>query len=219
MSGILDVGSSPPTYTEVQTKGGHVIMQSEASCAIDHYVTPTPAYIPPVAVPPVAVAPTRDSTNYAPAPAPVYTPAPTPTYVAPPADSTPRRFTVALYDIPHIIDGLYVNVNIGGTNYHMTLDTGCSDLFISKAVADWLISSGQAVATGERHGKQADGTVSTSRSLSIKSISLDGHVITDVPASDGAPDQEEGTMLLGLGVLKKFGKFSIDAVGHQLVLG
>jgi hypothetical protein len=40
-----------------------------------------------------------------------------------------------------------------------------------------------------------------------------------VLATDGAPDQDDGSMLLGIGVLKRFGKFSIDTAGHQLVLG
>jgi hypothetical protein len=137
----------------------------------------------------------------------------------PPPAGSASSIVVALYDIPHVIDGLYANVAISGTNYHMTLDTGCSDLHISNAVADWLIAHGQATVTGSRRGKQADGTITISRSLTINSISLDGHTITDVPASDGAPDQDEGSMLLGLGVLKKFGKFSIDTVGHQLTLG
>jgi hypothetical protein len=151
----------------------------------------------------------------------------TPSYVATPASTPPAglnsspapRAVVQLYDIPHVNDAFYVSVNIGGVDYHMTLDTGCSDLFISKPVADWLIANDQAEVIGSVKGKIADGSTSTARQLNVKSISLDGHTITNVTASDGAPDQNEGSMLLGLGVLKHFGKFSIDTAGHQLVLG
>jgi predicted aspartyl protease len=55
--------------------------------------------------------------------------------------------------------------------------------------------------------------------ISINQISLDGHTLNGVLASDGAADQGDGSMLLGMGVLQRFGKFSIDTASHQLTLG
>ncbi len=65
----------------------------------------------------------------------------------------------------------------------------------------------------------ADGSKQTNCLISINQISLDGHTLNGVLASDGAADQGDGSMLLGLGVLQRFGKFSIDTASHQLTLG
>jgi hypothetical protein len=148
-------------------------------------------------------------------------PAPQPAY-APPAPTMPARpVTVGLHDIPGIMDGLYVNVSMGdgSATYHMTLDTGCSNMNISTALADWMIANGHATVIRPVTSHLADGSEHVGRLLSIDRVSLDGFTVTNVEATDGAPDQSEGDMLLGLGVLKKFGKFSIDTVAHQLVLG
>jgi predicted aspartyl protease len=219
------------TYVETLFNNGKAASQIVASC--------TDSTVSPVADPPLA--PVADSTVYVPSPAPAPAPhaetidqcvarmdlsSPSDHAVnvescnyAPQPAATSSGFTAAVYDIPNVIDGLYVNIGIGSQNYHMTLDTGSSDMHISAALADWMVANGQATVTGERPGRQADGSVKVSRSLLVKSVTLEGHTIRDVPASDGAPNEAEGSMLFGLGVLKKFGKFTVDTVAHQLVLG
>ena len=101
----------------------------------------------------------------------------------------------------------------------MTLDTGCSEMEISSTLADWLIKRGQATMTGSAKSTLAGGIIRTNRKFIIKEICIDGHVLHDVFATDGAADQRDGSMLLGLGVLKRFGKFSIDIANRQLILG
>ncbi len=96
----------------------------------------------------------------------------------------------------------YVNVTIGSITYHLTLDTGCSSMSISKALADWLLNNGQATMIRNVESTLADGSKQTNRLISINQISLDGHTLNGVLASDGAADQGDGSMLLGLGVLR-----------------
>jgi hypothetical protein len=191
---LVGMANGTPEYWETLTKNRNVTFQDKGACTFDS-VQPT--------TPEVATTP------------PVYTPAPIP------QPSAGGQVTVALYDIPDIVNGLYVNVSMGDGSvvYHMTLDTGCSDMNISKALADWLLANGHATVTRNARSHLADGSISVSRVLTIDHITLDGHTVENVEASDGAPDQNEGSMLLGLGVLKRFGKFSIDTAGHQLVLG
>jgi hypothetical protein len=183
-----------------------------------------------------------DEPDYAPptqvsAPTPVYTPAPVENHPnegvempgingkpwSPPATmpSAGGGFAVALNDIPGSANVQYVNVTMGNGSvvYHMTLDTGCSQMSISNALADWMLANGHATFIRNIQSTLADGSRPTSRLISIDQISLEGHVLTDVLATDGAPDQADGSMLLGIGVSKRFGKFSIDTAGHQLVLG
>jgi hypothetical protein len=50
--------------------------------------------------------------------------------------ATNGQFTVALTNIPGIIDQFSIKVTIGGYVYHMTLDTGCSEMDISSTLAD-----------------------------------------------------------------------------------
>jgi hypothetical protein len=170
--------------------------------------------------------------DYAPAPAYTAPVVATPTYPPPamPAPGAPQppaggsrssSFAVALNDIPGSANVQYVNVSMGDGSvvYHMTLDTGCSQMSISNALADWMLANGHATFIRNVQSTLADGSRPTSRLISIDQISLEGHVLPNVLATDGAPDQADGSMLLGIGVLQRFGKFSIDSAGHQLVLG
>jgi hypothetical protein len=200
-----------PTYREWlydEKKGNQLIMQSVASCAFDGAGQQTASPVANVA-PPIQHVPG------------FVEPSPQPSAGGPQPTGSSSGFAVALNDIPGSANVQYVNVTMGNGSvvYHMTLDTGCSQMSISNALADWMLANGHATFIRNVQSTLADGSHPTSRLISIDQISLEGHVLTDVSATDGAPDQADGSMLLGIGVLKRFGKFSIDTAGHQLVLG
>jgi gag-polyprotein putative aspartyl protease len=198
MTGVLGMKGGVPHYWETLVKNGsETVMQSEAVCSFDNPPAP-------------AAAPSHVATTQPPAGGALQ-----PTGAAP----SSGQFAVALNDIPGFANTQYVAVTIGAVDYHMTVDTGCSFMTVTPALADWLINNGQATFIRSVQSSLADGSTRTSRFLSIGQISIGGHVLTNVEASDGAADTNDGSMLLGIGVLKRFGKFSIDAAGHQLVLG
>jgi hypothetical protein len=202
-----------PTYREWlydEKKGNQLIMQSVASCAFDGAgQTASPvANVPP---PPIQHVPSFVEPS----------PMPSAGRTEPPASVTGDQFSVALNDIPGSANVQYVNITMGNGSvvYHMTLDTGCSQMSISNTLADWMLANGHATFIRNVQSTLADGSRPTNRLISIDQINLEGHVLANVLATDGAPDQADGSMLLGIGVLKRFGKFSIDTAGHQLVLG
>jgi predicted aspartyl protease len=62
----------------------------------------------------------------------------------------------------------------------------------------------------------ADNTTRDTRTILIDRVVIGGKIITNVRAYV-APDGSD--MLLGMGVLGRFGKFSIDTVNGRLTLG
>jgi hypothetical protein len=128
-------------------------------------------------------------------------------------------FVVALHDLPGIMNGLYVNASMGdgSVNYQMTLDTGCSGMDISKELADWLIANGHATVLRDDQGSHlAGGSHQITRLLNIDHVTLDGHTAYNIVATDGAANQNPGEMLFGIGALNRFGRYTIDPVGHQV---
>jgi gag-polyprotein putative aspartyl protease len=177
-------------------KGNAVIMKSWARCYAQHDNKPAPTYR---------------------APAPTYT-APPPSPVS--APSTSPSFTVTLNDIPGVAAVQYINVSFGNnTIYAMTLDTGCSSMTVSPAVADWLIANNKGTEMSAMNSSYADGSIHTSRHIMVNMISIAGHTAYNVEASVVAPGQNYGDMLIGLSVLQRFGKFTIDSANHQLTFG
>jgi len=62
----------------------------------------------------------------------------------------------------------------------------------------------------------ADGSTRMERMININKLTIGGHTLFNIKASVG-PD--ESTPLLGIDVLNRFGKFSIDPGKRQLILG
>jgi predicted aspartyl protease len=143
-------------------------------------------------------------------------------YVAPPPTIAPAAirqatgFTVQTFDVPEVIALQYISVDFGLASYAMVVDTGCSGMTVSPAIANWLISRGQAVEAGNVTSVLANGSTQIERVISIAQITIGGHVITDVQADVIAPGQNAGDMLIGLGTLQRLGPMTIDPVNHRL---
>ena len=97
------------------------------------------------------------------------------------------------------------------TSVIMAIDTGCSYLSVSDAVADQLLANGEATDNGVGKSVWADNKEHDERRIIIKSVMIGGKTITNVPASVG------GAMLFGVGALRMLGKFSVG--DGELVLG
>jgi len=136
-----------------------------------------------------------------------------PTYSTPPAREPSRGFSVP---ITQSASGVAIaQVRLGGIEPQpMLVDSGCSDLAITEATADDLLAHGEARETEPMRVVLADSSTRSVRTLVIGTVSLDGHELHDVEAStvpNGA------NMLLGIGTLKRFGRFSIDTSAGLLV--
>jgi hypothetical protein len=141
-------------------------------------------------------------------PAPTYAPTYTPT-------STDNGTTVATYEDDGGSLLQYARVTLGNQTASMFIDSGCTSMAMSTAWADALIAGGQAVEQEPVEYVQADGKSQMTRQISVNSVTIGGRTVYNVPSSV----RPGVTMLLGIGVLSRFGKFSIDRANHELVLG
>ena len=146
-----------------------------------------------------------------PAPAPVaQVPAP---YVAP--QSTPAGSdSIALFSED---GGLIVNIMVGNQPVRALVDTGATSLVMPQQVVDELISAGQASYIDRTADVTlADGSTMKARFIHIDRVEIGRHILSDVIAV-GKP--AGATPLLGINVLNKIGRFTIDAQAHLLVFG
>lgn len=126
---------------------------------------------------------------------------------SPPADE--------VIPITMINNSIHVRVIIGGAPLDMLLDTGADMSSIPATFADNLIASGQATELQPVTIMLADGSTTTAREISVKSIRVGRYERTDVHMTV-TPDV--ANPLLGLPVLTSIGKFTIDAENNQLII-
>ena len=110
----------------------------------------------------------------------------------------------------------HLTVVLGNQSVNMLLDTGASNLGITQSIAYSLVNSGAATWGPNEPVIIADGSTHEQRTVIISRVTLGEHTINNVPAvvsPDGAPP------LLGMGVLGRFGRFTIDVANDQLILG
>lgn len=108
-------------------------------------------------------------------------------------------------------------VILGSVAVDMMIDTGCTDLAITQAIADQLIAKGQATYGDDAEYTLADGSKHTNKTLDIATVTIGGHVLHNIHAGIGA----DGSMLLlGFTILQQISpKFSIDTVAGMLTFG
>jgi hypothetical protein len=109
---------------------------------------------------------------------------------------------------------LLLDVGLGGRLLPFVLDTGASSMTVTPEVADWLIRNGHAQWGLHETVTYADGKPHDVPTLTIYSVTVGTHTVSDAHASvmpAGSP------MLLGLGVLNAIGKFEVDAPRRTLI--
>jgi clan AA aspartic protease (TIGR02281 family) len=116
----------------------------------------------------------------------------------------------------HTNDGgqsLFIDVDLGTSAYSFQLDTGASDMTVTKTVAARLLRDGHATSGQPETVTLADGSSHTVPTLTINTVKVGTHRVSDVLATvspDAAP------MLLGMNVLNRIGRFTVDAPNRQL---
>jgi clan AA aspartic protease (TIGR02281 family) len=164
--------------------------------------------------PPVqAYAPT-----YAPTQDPPMTYAPQPdvkTIIPAPSTSGTDSLTITMY--PEGTNLQFVDIALGNsTPARVLVDTGASILNIKESLSNALIASGEATVLKTIDSTIADGSTVTERMINISQITIGGHTLYNIKATVGP---ENAMMLLGMEILNRFSKFSIDTGHNQLILG
>jgi clan AA aspartic protease (TIGR02281 family) len=131
---------------------------------------------------------------------------------SPAPSSSPSSDTVPLI----IMDNgraMALTVFVGGMAHTFLLDTGATDVSVPADLADALIARGEAVEGPKSTSVIADGSEHVERTIIISSMKVGSHYLGNVRAGV-APN---GAMsLLGMSVLNRIGKFSVDAANGVL---
>jgi hypothetical protein len=108
---------------------------------------------------------------------------------------------------------LMLDVGLGGRLLPFVLDTGASNMTVTPEVADWLVRDGHAQWGLHETVTYADGRPHDVPTLTVYSVTVGTHTVSDAHASVMPPGSP---MLLGLDVLKQIGKFEVDAPHRTL---
>ena len=111
----------------------------------------------------------------------------------------------------------HVTVTLGSQIVDALLDTGASLGTVPESIANALIASGEANWNADGKSILADGRKVAEKRINVHRLTLGGRTVENVLLSV-VPDGQ-GMTLLGMQVLRTFGKFTIDADNDQLILG
>jgi hypothetical protein len=153
--------------------------------------------------------------NVASAPsAPGYNPQPqAPLAYAPPSPA--GEDSVGLINVGK---GVMVQVTLGSQPVTMIVDTGASDMLVPAKVADQLVADGEALYGPYTQVRQADGGTVSERTVTISSLRIGHHTLSNVTGSV-APDGPDAIGLLPFPVLNRVGRFTIDTTNNKLIFG
>lgn len=147
----------------------------------------------------------------APAPAPAYAPpAPAPAGVG----RAPTTAQLTSTD-DHLSE--HVMVNLGSQSVDMLIDTGASLGSVTVSMAATLIASGEANWNADGYSILADGSRMAEKRVNVHHVTIGGRSIDNVLLS--VVPNDNTVMLLGMQVLRTFGRFTIDTVNDRLILG
>ena len=96
----------------------------------------------------------------------------------------------------------------------MLVDTGSTSLTVNESLAQRLLARGLAQEGPQGIATLADGSQREQQNVIIDTVTIGSHVLHDVLAGV-SPDGSD--MLLGLSVLNKIGRFTIDGANHKLI--
>jgi clan AA aspartic protease (TIGR02281 family) len=111
----------------------------------------------------------------------------------------------------------YVDVGLGARTVRMLIDTGATNVSVTRSIASALIANNEAVLLpGTAPTTIADGSTIMEQIISIRTLTIGRHTLHHVIAGV-APDGAD--MLLGFPVLNQVGRFTIDTANGQLIFG
>jgi len=133
------------------------------------------------------------------------TPAPSPTQ-----EVIPVEFTNGIFVIPVVMNDV--------TTLKFVLDGGAADVSIPADVFLTLMRTGTIQTSdfmGERPYEIADGSKAASRTFRIRSLKVGDMVVRDVTGSVSSPGSK---LLLGQSFLRRLKSWSMDNLGHALII-
>jgi hypothetical protein len=193
MIGEVKGSGDQPVYNEWLYENGQKTMHSYARCRGD---------MPRVATaPPVTTAP------------PVMTSPPPIVITAPPPSVTSGEDSIPII----VTEGrrAHATVQVGSHLVQMLLDTGATDMTVTRHLADVLLANGEAKPMGSGQAKIADGSIVNEQQISINRVKIGSHVFIGVPA--GVVENNKADMLFPLSLLGGIGKFQFDLPNKKLI--
>ena len=111
-------------------------------------------------------------------------------------------------------DSIWVDVQLGSLTKRMLIDTGATDITVTKSVANDLLRRGDAVLGDPGAARDFEGWTHIENRIQILTLGVGSHTLRNILAGV-IPD--EGEMLLGFPVLNQVGRFTIDTKNRQLI--
>ena len=171
--------------------GNKLVMHSEADCAPEE-ATAAPA--------------TPAAPQYV-------APAPQTPYIAPPQHAD--RTTVPL-TTPDNWFSQFTTISVNNKWIKVQVDTGAYGMTMTQSLADAMVNNGDASRGEDSQIKGYDGASQNVHHITIHTLTFGGRDIADV---DAVVVPDSGNPLLGMDILRRFGKFTIDTAASQLILG
>lgn len=116
--------------------------------------------------------------------------------------------------------GIYeIQASVNGISMKFILDTGASNVSMSRVEADFLIKQGSIDQTDILEDAQmvdANGVVTTVSMINLKKVRLGTKTLNNVRAV--VVDNQKAPLLLGQSVLQQFGTYTIDNKRNVLIL-
>jgi hypothetical protein len=109
---------------------------------------------------------------------------------------------------------VWVDVQLGSLTKRLLIDTGATDVTVTKSVANDLLRRGDAVLDDPGAASDFEGWTHIENRIQILTLGVGGHTLHNVLAGV-VPDEAE--MLLGFSVLNQVGRFTIDTKNNQLI--
>lgn len=120
--------------------------------------------------------------------------------------------------ITYLGNTAYIDATLGSvTIVRMVIDTGATDMTVSRDYAEQLRARGEATVANSADVLLADGSHHQTDQIVIKTVKIGTRTVYNVKS--WVMDDPKATMLLGMGVLGQFGKFTIDTAHSQLIFG
>ena len=112
-----------------------------------------------------------------------------------------------------------VDCSVNGLALNMIIDTGASDVSISKVEADFMLKNNYLSMSdikGKQYYQTADGGISEGTVITLKEVRIGDAVLHNVDAS--VVKSQKAPLLLGESVLQKFGTFTVDNINSKLII-
>jgi len=211
MVGMTGITNDKWYYSETLFDNKKIIMESESSCVGDPVYPATPPIVPhlPATELEAAAIAARNSRAESNSRALTFD------------EFAPTTTTQTQFSVPIIPTGSHggkaVDITLGDKmTLSMIIDTGSDIVGVTESIADQLILNNEAVELEKVDTTLANGLTQTERMVNINKLTIGGHTLYNIPATVGS---NVSLPLLGIDVLNRFGKFSIDTVNNQLILG